>query len=453
MHFFFVFALVMGLFSQSHAASSVDERGIETAIQRISAANSIEDVVKAIKGTFVVIHSTSDPDAFSDVNRNFVDEVNKVDSSYRKNLLETSQKYQGWKLHVSAAYGQELRVLKLAVPFLLQQKVYFKIANSKTSYQIILGGDKAQKGKLITIYPIGDEKAYQLAQQLDDLFTENDFNTTDFMKPHYENSFGNSGAVSYRFGLYSNIPIIQKPHMSKFYRDDIKECGFLIQKANRKDYYPFLLDFRILKSTPFIATPFPKVLPVNWVTGIDEMIRKELYFDAQIALCTGEGLGGIRQAPITERELPIFFEKIKELQYVYNIRFLLHPFMFTVQRKKHEILHNLVCAALIYMSRNPQITADFFMNNIVNNNSDDYLKYYHVSYTKAEDAEYHSDLGDTIRDGVQIKEIPFRQLFEENTEFGDFDTFLKDNNVEATINYYFGKMKAYYDENGWPEKK
>lgn len=76
---------------------------------------------------------------------------------------------QGWKLHVSATPTSAPHVLQRVLPILLAAGVEFKLSKSIASLAVLnegLPGQRSQVGKFITVYPVNDQQAVDLAQQL-----------------------------------------------------------------------------------------------------------------------------------------------------------------------------------------------------------------------------------------------------------------------------------------------
>jgi serine/threonine protein kinase len=76
---------------------------------------------------------------------------------------------QGWKLHLSAALPAAEEVLRRAVPVLRSAKVSFKVTSSLAALAGLNDGRAglSQVGKFITVYPIDDPQAVEVAVALD----------------------------------------------------------------------------------------------------------------------------------------------------------------------------------------------------------------------------------------------------------------------------------------------
>lgn len=78
---------------------------------------------------------------------------------------------QGWKLHVSATLPDALSVLSRALPVLHDAGVAAKVAGSLSMLGELNEGwlGPSQIGKLVTVYPVDDDQAVELAGRLDDV--------------------------------------------------------------------------------------------------------------------------------------------------------------------------------------------------------------------------------------------------------------------------------------------
>jgi serine/threonine protein kinase len=78
---------------------------------------------------------------------------------------------QGWKLHLSSRFDAVPELLAKVVPLLQHRETTFKVAGSIAVARAINGGDAglSQVGKIVTIYPVGDEDAVDLGNALTDL--------------------------------------------------------------------------------------------------------------------------------------------------------------------------------------------------------------------------------------------------------------------------------------------
>lgn len=104
---------------------------------------------------------------------------------------------QGFKLHISATIVSATKVLDVAVPFLLEQKIPFKVPRNLGVLMKLNAGEYSlsQVGKFITVYPPEGSCIVTLAQRLHDL-------TSEFSGPRVpsDNQICEGSNVSYRFG-------------------------------------------------------------------------------------------------------------------------------------------------------------------------------------------------------------------------------------------------------------
>lgn len=113
---------------------------------------------------------------------------------------------QGWKLHVSATKENMYAIAKLIFPYLETQQVGWKFAGSKAFYDQLCQSE-TQGGKFITIYSPTDDKAVQLAKDIDALLLKGGFTAKDFVKSKHEAALGKSGGVFTRYGAYTGYDV------------------------------------------------------------------------------------------------------------------------------------------------------------------------------------------------------------------------------------------------------
>jgi hypothetical protein len=82
---------------------------------------------------------------------------------------ETILPRQGWKLHLTANPKNAVQVLKTVVPLLIAHGATFKVARSLGTLHHLNQGESgfSQIGKFMTIYPVNDGDAVELARLLD----------------------------------------------------------------------------------------------------------------------------------------------------------------------------------------------------------------------------------------------------------------------------------------------
>ncbi|MCE3553038.1 class IV lanthionine synthetase LanL [Pseudonocardia sp. RS11V-5] len=105
----------------------------------------------------------------------------------------------GWKLHLSATPRTAQAVLRGIVPCLAAQRVAFKFAPDLAAVRL-LGSrecDRAQAGKVITVYPRDDEEFVALADELDAA-------TQGLAGPRIlsDRAYRTGGVVHYRYGAF-----------------------------------------------------------------------------------------------------------------------------------------------------------------------------------------------------------------------------------------------------------
>ncbi|MDR2781036.1 MAG: hypothetical protein LBB21_01070 [Holosporaceae bacterium] len=113
----------------------------------------------------------------------------------------------GWKLHVSATPSSAAKVANVVVPYLLTNKIDFKIVPTTGALRSlnldskfgVSGGHYSQYGKFITIYPLDGEGGAKIARDLDDMLCQHVFTRKDFVTCAGEFSIGKSGALSTRY--------------------------------------------------------------------------------------------------------------------------------------------------------------------------------------------------------------------------------------------------------------
>ncbi len=113
---------------------------------------------------------------------------------------------QGWKLHISATPHSALVVLDRVAPLLIAAGVEFKVARSLQQLGWLNQGIMAlrsQMGKFITLYPINDAEAVELAQALDAATCDLEGPAIPSDRPLRPGSL-----VHYRYGGFRNRVIV-----------------------------------------------------------------------------------------------------------------------------------------------------------------------------------------------------------------------------------------------------
>jgi len=108
---------------------------------------------------------------------------------------------QGIKLHVSATILSAKDVFRAVVPFLLEERVLFKVIASIKDLQKLNAGlfGTTQVGKFITVYPANQEEVFALADKLHNL-------TSKFQGPRVISDYKYKGIVYFRYGAFRSHP-------------------------------------------------------------------------------------------------------------------------------------------------------------------------------------------------------------------------------------------------------
>jgi class IV lanthipeptide synthase len=106
---------------------------------------------------------------------------------------------QGWKIHISSAAVEATCLISTIAPLLIASGASFKIARTAGDIVHINSGDAGatQVGKVITVYPLDDAHAAQIAHDLDRIWPSTrgpEVQTDLHLRP--------GSAVSLRFGLF-----------------------------------------------------------------------------------------------------------------------------------------------------------------------------------------------------------------------------------------------------------
>lgn len=120
---------------------------------------------------------------------------------------------QGWKLHVGSTVNSisMVKILRLAMPILLKNKMDFKIIPSLFIYE--MQGETTQRGKFITIYPKTEIEANMIADILDHKITLalklGFLRKWDFSLSPGDAQLGDTGDLSVRYGAFSGEKLEQ----------------------------------------------------------------------------------------------------------------------------------------------------------------------------------------------------------------------------------------------------
>lgn len=124
--------------------------------------------------------------------------------------IKTPIRPQGFKLHVSATDRNAAEIAGIVLPLLREMRVNHKVVRTVNEYVMIATG--SQRGKFITIFPDSDRQAAEIAQRIDSLLREYCYDKTDFWAVPNEKPLGTTGAVSTRYGQFTNqYPGLIKP--------------------------------------------------------------------------------------------------------------------------------------------------------------------------------------------------------------------------------------------------
>jgi len=115
---------------------------------------------------------------------------------------------QGWKIHLSVAAVEALKLFTLVLPELVKYEVTFKIPTTVEAIVLINSGQtgETQIGKIITIYPTTVQEAITLAQHLDKILP-----TTRSPVVPSDLPIRDGGAVYLRYGAFVGGDAITDP--------------------------------------------------------------------------------------------------------------------------------------------------------------------------------------------------------------------------------------------------
>lgn len=124
--------------------------------------------------------------------------------------IKTAIRPQGFKLHVSATDKNAPEIAGIVLPVLREMRVNHKVVRTVEDYIMIATG--VQRGKFITIFPDSDQQAAEIAKKIDSLLREYCYDQNDFWAVPNEKPLGTTGAVSTRYGQFTNqYPGLIKP--------------------------------------------------------------------------------------------------------------------------------------------------------------------------------------------------------------------------------------------------
>lgn len=118
---------------------------------------------------------------------------------------EHERRVQGWKLHVSATRLSAPEVVHRTAAVLVRAGCAFKTARDLQTVEEMTSGnyDRAQCGKIVTVYPRDDDELRELAARLDDA-------TAGLPGPAIlsDRPYRKGSLVHYRFGGFSGVPVL-----------------------------------------------------------------------------------------------------------------------------------------------------------------------------------------------------------------------------------------------------
>jgi serine/threonine protein kinase len=115
---------------------------------------------------------------------------------------------QGWKIHLSVAAVEALKLFEIVLPVLIEHQVTFKIPKTIEAIVLINSGQfgETQIGKIVTIYPSTVQEAMTLAQHLDKILP-----TTQGPVIPSDLPLRDGGAVYFRYGAFWGGDVITEP--------------------------------------------------------------------------------------------------------------------------------------------------------------------------------------------------------------------------------------------------
>lgn len=164
------------------------------------------------------------------------------DSIWRFNRLSKPEEpAQGWKLHISATILEACDLFESVAPFLVSEDVQFKAPNSLDELSRINCGLQYgyyQTGKFITVYPVSEKQALELASSLHEL-TKNFF----AVSVPFDEQYLPESSVFYRYGAFANIESVDEN--GRKFPAIVNRNGTLI------------LDDRLKAVPEWLSDPFP----------------------------------------------------------------------------------------------------------------------------------------------------------------------------------------------------
>ncbi|MBU8906302.1 lanthionine synthetase LanC family protein [Desertibacillus haloalkaliphilus] len=112
----------------------------------------------------------------------------------------TTNRVQGWKLHLSTIESEAVSLLRVVVPYLREKQISFKITQDEDVLGLLNEGalGSTQVGKFMTIYPNNDHEAKEIAEKLIQL-------TPSFHGPIIRTDLRLSDIVYARYGCFNPI--------------------------------------------------------------------------------------------------------------------------------------------------------------------------------------------------------------------------------------------------------
>jgi serine/threonine protein kinase len=153
--------------------------------------------------------------------------------------VRTPEQGAGWIIHLSTIISEFTNLLLSTIPILQQFNVGFKIPQNRETAKIIQDGHLGftQVGKLLTIYPNGEDQAVKLAKLL--------IKATEGLRGPWIPTDAHLGSVVYtRFGAYLPITRIgSNGEREKYYKDSnsdlIKDEYYIPFKLPENRAWPF----------------------------------------------------------------------------------------------------------------------------------------------------------------------------------------------------------------------
>lgn len=172
-------------------------------------------------------------------------------------VVDSTDRIQGWKLHVSSIPIEAVALLNRVIPLLSEERVSFKVARTPSLLRSLNEGSLGdlQIGKFLTIYPKSDLQARQLASRLI-------HETAGFHGPVIVTDLRLSDVIYARYGSFR--PVVRQNRLGQLYPAIYDNNGRL-----RPDSYavPFALPQGL--SNPFIGVV--DAVPICGATSTDAL--------------------------------------------------------------------------------------------------------------------------------------------------------------------------------------